>query len=325
MSSSDPAFGRMLRQLVDLGVITINTEPLDAAIERRLKQFWESTTCPRCGNPSLYTWESSDRVCCRNCPFKPVYTYGTPFHEKHLSCGEVLLAFMLYADTLLNISDIEVILDRAYKTVFYAIREVEAAVHRGFPLVWSQFQHAISGPTQIDESGKVCSGFKGQDPPRDSRHRGGSSRTGRSRWKGRHGDQLTLVAACRDALRVIQGKLGIDYDTDLEPVIEETADLSQPLGEVWTDGLQAYRRMEHDHKIVIHDETYVSSEGIHINQVECLFSLVKPWLRKFRGLSKHGLEQAAHTFGIVRSVNLVGASFEFLVDCLGIGGFHSST
>jgi len=77
--------------------------------------------------------------------------------------------------------------------------------------------------------------------------------------------------------------------------------------------------MEHDHKIVIHDETYVSSEGIHINQVECLFSLVKPWLRKFRGLSKHGLEQAAHTFGIVRSVNLVGASFEFLVDCLAIG------
>jgi hypothetical protein len=83
--------------------------------------------------------------------------------------------------------------------------------------------------------------------------------------------------------------------------------------------------MEHDHKIVIHDETYVSSEGIHINQVECLFSLVKPWLRKFRGLSKHGLEQAAHTFGIIRSVNLVGASFEFLVDCLAVGGFHSST
>ena len=325
MPSSDPAFGRMLRQLVDLGVITINTKPLDAAIERRLKQFWESTTCPRCGNPSIYTWESSDRICCRNCPFKPVYTYGTPFHEKHLSCGEVLLAFMLYADTLLNISDIEVILDRAYKTVFYAIREVEAAVHRGFPLVWSQFQHTISGPTQIDESGKVCSGFKGKDPPRDSRHRGGSSRSGRTRWKGRHGDQLTLVAACRDSLRVIRGKLGIAYDTDLEPVMEETADLSQPLGEVWTDGLQAYRRTEHDHKIVIHDETYVSSEGIHINQVECLFSVIKPWLRKFRGLSKHGLEQAAHTFGIVRSVNLVGASFEFLVACLAIEGFHNST
>ena len=237
----------------------------------------------------------------------------------------MFLAFILYADTLLSISQIATVLDRAYKTIHSAIREVEAAVHRGFPLVWDQFQHTISGQTQIDESGKVCSGYKGRDPPRDSRHRGGSSHTGRSRWRGRHGDQLTLVAACRDVLRVIRGQLGINYDTDLEPVLDETEDLSQPLGEVWTDGLQAYRRMEHDHKIVVHDETYVSPEGVHNNQVECLFSLVKPWLRKFRGLSKHGLEQAAHTFGIVRSLNLVGASLEILVDCLVMGGFHSST
>jgi len=167
---------------------------------------------------------------------------------------------MLYADTFLSISQIAVVLDRAYKTVFYVIKQVKAAVHRGFPLVWSQFQHTISGPTHIDESGKVCTGFKGQDPLRDSCHRGGSSRTGRTRWKGRHGDQLTLVAACRDALRVIRGKLGIAYDTDLEPVMEEIADLSQPLGEVWTDGLQAYRRMEHDHKIVNHDEMSVLPE-----------------------------------------------------------------
>jgi transposase-like protein len=151
----------MLRQLVDIGVFDLNIEPLDARIERRLKRFWENTTCPRCGNPSIRTWESSDRVCCRHCDFKPVYTYGTPFHEKHLSAGEVFLAFILYADTLLSISQIATVLDRAYKTVFYAIREVEAAVHRGFPVVWTRFQHTISGPTQIDESGKVCSGYKG--------------------------------------------------------------------------------------------------------------------------------------------------------------------
>jgi len=56
----------MLRQLVDIGVFDLNTEPLDEAIERRLKHFWGHTTCPRCGNPSIRTWESSDRVCCRN-------------------------------------------------------------------------------------------------------------------------------------------------------------------------------------------------------------------------------------------------------------------
>jgi transposase-like protein len=315
----------MLRQLVERGVFELQTEPLDVRIERRLKEFWEQTTCPRCNHPSIHTWESSDRIICRNCEFKPVYTYGTPFHEKHLSCGEVLLAFVLYADTLLSISQVATVLDRAYKTVYYAIREVEAAVTRGFPLVWEQFQQSIEGPAQIDESGTVCSGYKGQDPPRDSRHRGGSSRSGRSRWRGRHGDPLTLAAACRDVLRVVRGQLGISYETDLQPVIQEAEDLSQPLGEVWTDGLQAYRGMEYNHHIVVHDETYVSPDGVHINQVECLFSLVKPWLRKFRGLSKHGLEQAAHTFGIVRSLNLVGASLEIVVDCLATGSLPSST
>jgi transposase-like protein len=313
----------MFRQLVDLGVINVDPKPLDARIERRLKNFWEQTACPRCDRPSIRTWPSSDRIICRNCGFKPRYTYGTPFHEKHLSCGEVLLAFLLYADTLLNITQIADLLDRAYRTVYYAIREVEPAVHRGFPTVWERFRPIIDGPTQIDESGTVCSGYKGQDPPRDSRHRGGSSQTGRSRWKGRHGDQLTLVAACRDELRVIRGQRGIQYDTDLEPVLREAEDLSQPLGEVWTDGLQAYRRMEFDHRTVVHDERYVSPEGIHVNQVECLFSLVKPWLRKFRGLSKQGLEQAAHTFGIIRSVNLVGGSLEIAIDSIAMGSFLS--
>jgi len=78
----------------------------------------------------------------------------------------MLLAFFLYADTLLSISKIATLLDRAYKTVYYAIREVEAAVHRGFQTVWNQFQQMIDGLVQIDESSSVCSGYKGQDPPR---------------------------------------------------------------------------------------------------------------------------------------------------------------
>jgi hypothetical protein len=237
----------------------------------------------------------------------------------------MLLAFTLYADTLLSINQIAPFLSRAYRTVYTAIRDVEAAVQRGFPVVWKLLDQTIDGPTQVDESGEVCSGYKGQEPPRNSRSRGGSSQTGRSRWRGRHGDQLTLVAACRDSLRVIRGQLGIDYSGDLEPVIQEAEDLSQPLGEVWTDGLQAYRQMEFDHRTVVHKERYVSPDGVHINQAECLFSLVQPWLWKFRGLSKQGLEQAAHTFGIVRSLNLAGESAESIVECLVIGSFHNST
>ena len=42
MSSSDLAFGRMLRQLVDLGVLRLETDPLITVIERRLEQFSEN-------------------------------------------------------------------------------------------------------------------------------------------------------------------------------------------------------------------------------------------------------------------------------------------
>ncbi len=97
---SQPAFGKMLHQLVDLGVIKLQTKPLDEQIERRLKKFWERAPCPKCGEPSVQTWPSSNRIICRSCGFKPIYTYGTPFHEKHLTAGEVLLAFLLYADTI---------------------------------------------------------------------------------------------------------------------------------------------------------------------------------------------------------------------------------
>jgi len=72
------------------------------------------------------------------------------------------------------------------------------------------------------------------------------------------GDEVTLVAACRDVLRVVSAEEGTDYEDDLAPVLKEIADLSQPLGEVWTDGLPAYQGMEHDHRSVVHDEGYVS-------------------------------------------------------------------
>ena len=41
--------------------------------------------------------------------------------------------------------------------------------------------------------------------------------------------------------------------------------------------------------------------------------------------SKEGLEQAAHTFGLIRSLNLTGASVDITVDCLVMGAFRSST
>jgi hypothetical protein len=133
---------------------------------------------------------------------------------------------------------------------------------------------------------------------------------------------LTLVAACRDVLRVISAEEGTEYDAELGPVIEEADDLSQPLGEVWTDELPAYQAMDHDHQTVCHDDRYVSEEGVHTNQAECLWSLLQPWWAKFRGLSKQGLEQAARTYGFVRSLNLTHAPIHGLIDCIAVNVFQ---
>ena len=123
-------------------------------------------------------------------------------------------------------------------------------------------------------------------------------------------------------LRIVSAEEGSAYDENLGPVIKEAADLSQPLGEVWTDERPAYQGMNHDHRTVVHDDEYVSAEGVHTNQVECLWSLVQPWLAKFRGLSKWGLEQAARTFGLLRSLNLVGAPIHSLIDCVAVNAFR---
>jgi len=45
------------------GVVEIDTEPLDARIERRLKDFWEKTSCPRCGHQSVNQQIYAVRLC----------------------------------------------------------------------------------------------------------------------------------------------------------------------------------------------------------------------------------------------------------------------
>ena len=60
-------------------------------------------------------------------------------------------------------------------------------------------------------------------------------------------------------------------------------------------------------------------------RLSACFSLVQPWLRKFRGLSKQGSEQAVHTVGIVRSLTLASESVDSTIDCPVIGAFYSST
>ena len=199
--SPQTAFGGMLQHLVELTSLVLRPEPLDTEIERRCKQAWEEAPCPECGDTAIQTGDGSPRVWCTNCRYAFTYTRNTPFEGCTLTPGEIVIAFVLYADTLLSIHQIAQLFDAVYDTVHTTIREIEAAFERGFYLVWERIQHTIDGPTQIDETGQKCSGYKGQTPPRDGLSRGGSGEGGRLRWEGAPGDTMTLIEACHDTLR----------------------------------------------------------------------------------------------------------------------------
>ena len=104
MHKDRPAFGQRLAELAELGVIEFRPEPLDAIVERRLKTIWEERSCPHCGADSLHALTGSDRIWCGRCDWKTTYTRGTPFYESELTPDEFLVAFILYADTLLSIT-----------------------------------------------------------------------------------------------------------------------------------------------------------------------------------------------------------------------------
>jgi ribosomal protein S27AE len=246
MPSVEPAFGGMFRQLIELGVVGIDTEPLDDGVERRLKTIWEDRSCPDCGADSLHALNGSDRIWCGRCNWKTTYTRGIPFYDSELTPGEFLIAVILYADTLL--SKIAALFSPCYTTLYDQLRELETALCRDFPTVWEMRSQTVDGPTQVDETLQVCSGCKGQEPPWEGPDSRGSPEGGRTRWTGDQGDEMTLIAACRDVLRVVAAQEGSGYEADLEPVIEEANDLSRRPGEVWTDGLPAYRGMEYDHR-----------------------------------------------------------------------------
>ena len=186
------AFGGMLQDLVALNSIVLRPEPLNAEIERRCKQAWEQAPCPECGETATQSGDDSPRVWCTNCCYTFTYTRNTPFHGRTLTPGEFIIAFVLYADTLLSIHQI------------------------------AQLFEAV-------------------------------------------------------------------YDNE---------------------------------QTVVHTEEFVTDDGVHINQIECLWSLVNPWLQKFRGLSKPGLEQSVRTYGFVRTLNLAGAPLHGLLDCFIVNVFR---
>jgi len=66
---------------------------------------------------------------------------------------------------------------------------------------------------------------------------------------------------------------------------------------------------------VVHSEEFVTDEGVHSNQVECLWSLVNPWLQTFRDLPQARIAAVRPKLRVRTDAKSVGAPVHSLLDC----------
>jgi transposase len=102
-----------------------------------------------------------------------------------------------------------------------------------------------------------------------------------------------------------QGAVVIQATRDLTvKTVQKAAELAVPKGsQLYTDSASSYRALKgYVHEYVNHTKKEYARGDMHENRAECLFSLLKPYLRVFRGVSKTNLPGYLGFFQFLRNV-----------------------
>src|SRR5262252_5599302 len=85
--------------------------------------------------------------------------------------------------------------------------------------------------------------------------------------------------------------------------VQKAADLADQAGSrLYTDSASSYQALKgYVHEFVNHTQKEYARGDVHENRAECLFSLLKPYLRVFRGLSKYNLPGYLGFFQFLRN------------------------
>jgi ISXO2-like transposase domain len=97
-------------------------------------------------------------------------------------------------------------------------------------------------------------------------------------------------------------------DFTVKPV-QKAADIAMQAGSrLYTDSASSYRLLTgYEHDSVNHTEKEYARGDVHENRAECLFSLLKPYLRVFRGISKTNLPGYVGFFQFLRTLHQLTA------------------
>jgi transposase-like protein len=189
-------------------------------------------------------------------------------------------------------------------------REVGVHVRTSYRWCWWLRNAALSYETQRQVAGTVeadelyhTAGNKGQAEHGGKRHLGRRARRRRKKREPGRGhydkDRPAIIAwVSRQGPVVMQAVRDFTVET-----VQQAADLAVQAGSrLYTDSAGSYRALKGcRHAFVNHTQKeYVRGE-VHENRAECLFSLLKPFLRVFRGISKANLPGYLGFFQFLRN------------------------
>jgi transposase len=150
-----------------------------------------------------------------------------------------------------------------------------------------EMQRQLAGTVEADElyhtAGRKGQAKQGEKKPLGRRPR----RRRKKREPGRGHDDKDRPAIIAWVRR--QGGVVLQATRDFTvKTVQKAADIAMQAGSrLYTDSASSYRLLTgYEHDSVNHTQKEYARGDVHENRAECLFSLLKPYLRMFRGISK---------------------------------------
>jgi hypothetical protein len=165
-----------------------------------------------------------------------------------------------------------------------------------------EMHRQLEGTVEADDLYHTA-GNKGQAKQGGKRSLGRRARSRRKKREPGRGhydtDRPVIIAwVSRQGTVVIQATKDFTVKT-----VQKAAGIAVRTGRrLYTDSASSYRAVKgYMHEFVNHTQKEYARGEVHENRAECLFSLLKPYLRVFRGLSKYNLPGYVGFFQFLRN------------------------
>jgi len=165
-----------------------------------------------------------------------------------------------------------------------------------------EMQRQLEGTVEADEIYQTA-GQKGQAQQGGKKSLGRKPRGRRKKCEPGRGhydkDRPAIIAwVSRQGAVILQATKDFTVQT-----VQRAANIAVQVGSrLYTDSASSYRAVQgYRHEFVNHTRKEYARGEVHENRAECLFSLLKPYLRVFRGLSKTNLPGYLAFFQFLRN------------------------